>query len=103
LGHRLREHARRSHHQRYGSGGRLDSPAGNCKPNVAVDDETHEGLSSNNVTIRTNNIANGLSIYNVNPNMTMDHLGHDRWEMRDPDLRGRQAKMGRLQAKRIWG
>ena len=38
----------------------------------AVGDKTHQGSSSNDVIIR-NNIANGLSIYNVDPNMTMDH------------------------------
>jgi hypothetical protein len=37
-----------------------------------VGDKTHEGPSSNDVIIR-NNIANSLSIYNVDPNMTMDH------------------------------
>ncbi len=46
--------------------------AGNCKPLVAVGDKTHQGLPSNDVIIR-NNIANGLNIYNLNPNMTMDH------------------------------
>jgi hypothetical protein len=45
---------------------------GDCKPLVSVGDKTHGGPPSNNVIIR-NNIANGLSIYNVNPNMTMDH------------------------------
>jgi hypothetical protein len=45
---------------------------GNCKPLVSVGDKTHEGPSSNDVIIR-NNIANGLNIYNTNPNMTMDH------------------------------
>ena len=45
---------------------------GNCKPGVTVGDKTHQGLPSNDVIIR-NNIANGLSIYNLNPNMTMDH------------------------------
>ena len=39
---------------------------------AAVGDKTHEGPSSNDVIIR-NNIANGLCIYNVDPNMTMDH------------------------------
>jgi hypothetical protein len=43
-----------------------------CRPILAVSDKTHEGSSSNDVIIR-NNIANGLSIYNVDPNMTMDH------------------------------
>ena len=45
---------------------------GNCKPAVAVGDKTHQGPSSNDVIIR-NNIANGLTIYNLDPNMTMDH------------------------------
>jgi hypothetical protein len=45
---------------------------GNCKPLVSVGDKTHEGPSSNDVIIR-NNIANGLAVYNSNPNMTMDH------------------------------
>jgi hypothetical protein len=39
---------------------------------VAVGDKTHEGPSSGDDIIR-NNIANGLAIYDVNPNMTMDH------------------------------
>jgi hypothetical protein len=46
--------------------------AGGCKPIVSVGDMSHQGLPSNDVIIR-NNIANGLNIYNVNPNMTMDH------------------------------
>ena len=45
---------------------------GNCKPLVAVGDKTHQGSSSNDVIIR-NNIGNGLSIYNLDPNMMMDH------------------------------
>jgi hypothetical protein len=45
---------------------------GNCKPAVAVGDKTHEGPSSNDVIVR-NNIANHFSIYNVDPNVTMDH------------------------------
>ena len=46
--------------------------AGNCKPIVGVGDKTHQGSPSNDVVIR-NNIANGFNIYNVNPNITMDH------------------------------
>ena len=46
--------------------------AGNCKPGVGVADKTHEGSSSNDVIIR-NNLGNGLGIYNLDPNMTMDH------------------------------
>jgi parallel beta-helix repeat protein len=45
---------------------------GNCKPVVAVGDKTHQGSPSSDVIIR-NNIANGLNIYNLDPNMTMDH------------------------------
>ena len=45
---------------------------GNCRPMVTVGDKTHQGSSSNDVIIR-NNIAPGLSIYNVDPSMTMDH------------------------------
>jgi hypothetical protein len=45
---------------------------GNCKPLVALGDKTHEGPSSSDNIIR-NNIANGLSIYDPDPNMTMDH------------------------------
>ena len=45
---------------------------GNCKPPVTVGDKTHQGSSSNDVIIR-NNIASGLAIYNLDPNMTMDH------------------------------
>jgi hypothetical protein len=45
---------------------------GNCKPGVVVGDKTHEGPSSSDDIIR-NNIANGLAIYNLAPNMTMDH------------------------------
>jgi hypothetical protein len=51
---------------------RLMPMPGNCKPLVTVGDKTHQGPSSNDVIIR-NNVANGLSIYNLNPNMTMDH------------------------------
>jgi hypothetical protein len=45
---------------------------GNCKPLVAVGDKTHEGPSSSDNIIR-NNIANGLAIYDLDPNMTIDH------------------------------
>ena len=43
-----------------------------CKPSVAVSDKTHNGSSSNDVVIR-NNLANGLLIYNPDPDMVMDH------------------------------
>lgn len=46
--------------------------AGNCKPLVAVGDKTHQGSSSNDVVVR-NNLTNGLLIYNLDPNMMMDH------------------------------
>jgi hypothetical protein len=45
---------------------------GNCKPALSIGDKSHEGPSSNDVVIR-NNIANGLAVYNTDPNMTMDH------------------------------
>jgi hypothetical protein len=50
------------------------NPAGRvvCHPSITVGDKTHEGPSSNDVTVR-NNIASNLGIYNPNPNMTMDH------------------------------
>ena len=63
-----------------------------------------EGSPSNDVIIR-NNIANGLSIYNVNPNMTMDHnicLTHRR-EMPDRHLCERQAELGRRTSQAIYG
>ena len=41
-------------------------------PPVVVGDKTHQGSPSSDVIIR-NNIANGLNIYNLDPNMTMDH------------------------------
>jgi Right handed beta helix region len=43
-----------------------------CRPGISVSDKTHQGSSSNDVIIR-NNIANGLGIYDEDPNMTMDH------------------------------
>jgi hypothetical protein len=51
--------------------GMLPQP-GNCKPLVVVGGQTHQGSPSNDVIIR-NNIANGLNIDNLKPNMTMDH------------------------------
>jgi parallel beta-helix repeat protein len=45
---------------------------GNCKPGVVIGDKTHEGPSSSDDIIR-NNIANTLAIYDLDPNMTMDH------------------------------
>ena len=43
-----------------------------CKPQISIGDKTHQGSSSNDVVLR-NNISNGLSIYNSDPNMVMDH------------------------------
>ena len=50
------------------------NPAGNvvCHPQTAVGDKTHQGPTSSDVIIR-NNITSGLNIYDVNPDMTMDH------------------------------
>ena len=50
------------------------NPAGNvvCRPLTSVGDKTHQGPTSSDVIIR-NNIASGLGIYDVNPDMTMDH------------------------------
>jgi hypothetical protein len=45
---------------------------GNCKPLVVVQTKTHQGSPSSDVIMR-NNIANGLNIDNLQPNMTMDH------------------------------
>jgi parallel beta-helix repeat protein len=45
---------------------------GNCKPGVVIGDKTHEGPSSSDDVIR-NNIANTLAIYDLDPNMMMDH------------------------------
>jgi hypothetical protein len=51
--------------------GLLPQP-GNCKPTVVVADKTHQGQPSNDAILR-NNIANHLAIYNLDPNITMDH------------------------------
>ncbi len=50
------------------------NPAGRvvCRPAITVGEKTHQGSPSNDVIIR-NNIANHLTIYNLDPNMTMDH------------------------------
>ena len=50
------------------------NPAGRvvCHPSISVSDKSHEGPSSNDVIVR-NNIASNLGIYNLDPNMTMDH------------------------------
>jgi len=43
-----------------------------CHPGIGVSDKTHQGSSSNDVIIR-NNIASALGIYDLDPDMTMDH------------------------------
>jgi Right handed beta helix region len=50
------------------------NPAGKvvCRPMTVAGDKTHQGPSSSDVIIR-NNIVSGLNIYDLNPNMTMDH------------------------------
>jgi Right handed beta helix region len=50
------------------------NPAGKimCRPSVAVGDKSHQGLSSNDVTIR-NNIANAIKIIQTAPSVTLDH------------------------------
>jgi Right handed beta helix region len=50
------------------------NPAGKimCHPGINVGDKTHQGSSSNDVVMR-NNVANGLTIYDSDPNMVMDH------------------------------
>ena len=45
---------------------------GNCKPLVSVGDKTHQGSSSSDVVIR-NNLTNGLLVYDLDPQMVMDH------------------------------
>ena len=46
--------------------------AGNCKPLIQVGDRTHDGSSSNDVVVR-NNLSNGYLIYNIDPDMGIDH------------------------------
>ena len=46
--------------------------ADKCRPLLSLGDKTHDGSSSNDVVIR-NNLSNGLLIYNLDPNMVMDH------------------------------
>ncbi len=43
-----------------------------CYPQIAVGDKTHQGSPSNDVVIR-NNLSNGLSIYETDSSMVMDH------------------------------
>ena len=46
--------------------------AGNCKPVIQAGHRTHDGSSSNDVVVR-NNLSNGYEIYNIDPDMVMDH------------------------------
>ena len=46
--------------------------ADKCRPLLMVGDKTHDGASSNDVVIR-NNLTNGLLVYNLDPNVVMDH------------------------------
>ncbi len=50
----------------------LIAQPGNCVPNVSVGDKTHEGSSSNNVVVR-NNLANQISVDNLDSGVEMDH------------------------------
>ena len=43
-----------------------------CQPAVSVGDKTHEGSSSNAVAVR-NNLANVVSVYNLDANVEADH------------------------------
>ena len=45
---------------------------GNCAPSVSIGDKTHEGSSSNNVVVR-NNLANQISVDNLDFGVEMDH------------------------------
>ena len=43
-----------------------------CSPAVSIGDKTHQGSSSNGVTLR-NNLANQMTVYNLDPGVTADH------------------------------
>jgi hypothetical protein len=45
---------------------------GGCQPAVSVGDKTHEGSSSNAVSVR-NNLANAISVYNLDTGVAADH------------------------------
>ena len=50
----------------------LLATAGNCKPGINIGDKTHQGSSSQGVTVR-NNLTNSVSIDNLDPGVTADH------------------------------
>ena len=43
-----------------------------CSPAVSIGDKTHQGSSSNGVALR-NNLANQMTVYNLDPGVTADH------------------------------
>ena len=43
-----------------------------CSPAISVGDKTHQGSSSNGVALR-NNLANQMTVYNLDPGVTADH------------------------------
>ena len=43
-----------------------------CSPAISIGDKTHQGSSSNGVTLR-NNLANQMTVYNLDPGVTADH------------------------------
>ena len=44
----------------------------NCKAPINIGDKTHEGSSSNDVSVR-NNLSTALSVYNLDAGVTADH------------------------------
>ena len=51
---------------------RLLSNSSICSPGIGIGDKTHQGSSSNGVTLR-NNLADVLTVYNLDPGVTADH------------------------------
>jgi hypothetical protein len=51
---------------------RLLSNSSICSPGIGIGDKTHQGSSSNAVTLR-NNLADVLTVYNLDPGVTADH------------------------------
>ena len=51
---------------------RLLSNSSICSPGIGVGDKTHQGSSSNGVALR-NNLANQMTVYNLDPGVTADH------------------------------
>ena len=43
-----------------------------ARPRISVGDKTHQGSSSNGVAVR-NNLANQMTVYNLDPGVTADH------------------------------